>query len=221
MRMDAHTVYYFEPVFKEDTFNGKRMACYNQHTMQQTNPRTPDDEPLLSLGQREQRAKIPAAEKQRARNDDPLTQITIMDGVTAYRLGGWESAQSTQAHRQYERFEDGDKGMRSRIVTYGWVYCRWGRARKFKDGKAADVPEAHGPAWKGGFREFTDVEGAPDWLGMERAEREALREGVVGGYEAGGRSSGDVKGKGWAVEVEEGVEDEDDVEAQLRRESGL
>ena len=33
-------------------------------------------------------------EKKRARNDEPLTQITIMDAVCAYRLGGWEQAKS-------------------------------------------------------------------------------------------------------------------------------
>jgi hypothetical protein len=250
MRLDAHTVHYFEPVFKEDTFNGKRMECYNHKSMRHTNSRTPDDdEPLLPDGEKYRRTTIPEAEKKHSKNDDPLTQITIMDGVTAYRLGGWEAPTSSLKNMQFEKFEYGDMGVRSRLITYGWVYCRWGRARKSKDGEAADVPEAHGTAWKGGFKEFTDVEGVVDWLVLEREERIRQRKKWV--EEASKKANAKDKGKGRAVKVEvEEVEtraterrtscrrrvdsvtgpsgssaarvsDEEDVEAQLWRESGL
>ena len=188
MRLDPHTAYYFEPVFKEDAFSSKRMECFNQKDMEQMNMRTPDDEPQLAETERRRRAGLSDAEKKRAKNDEPLTQITILDGVTAYRLGGWESAESTVDKPVYEKVEYANKGVRSRILTHGWVYCRWGRARRFKEGKPADVPEAHGPAWDGGFKEFTDVEGVVDWLELEREEKARARGESMGG-------SGSVKGK--------------------------
>lgn len=106
----------------------------------------------------------------RARADDALTQITIMHGVTAYRRGGWEDGASTLANQKFESSEWARMGVRVRMLTQGWVYCRWGRARRFRDSKADDVAAAHGAAWRGGFREFSDVEGVVDWLGLEREE---------------------------------------------------
>jgi hypothetical protein len=171
MRADPHTVYYFEPVFKEDTFTAKRMECFNFQQMQQRNMRTPDTEARLSTREKARRALIPKAELERSRNDEPLTQITIMHGITAYRLGGWEDARSTLDNVVYEKAEYENLGIRSRILTHAWVYCRWGRARRFKDGKPDDVAAVHGAAWKGGFKEFTDVEGVVDWLAEERKEK--------------------------------------------------
>jgi hypothetical protein len=176
MRTDEHTVYYFEPVFKEDTFTSKRMECFNFKDMQQRNPRTADDEPTLEVKEKLRRAKLSEKEKKRAKSDEPLTQITIMDGVTAYRLGGWESATSTNANIKYERFQYRKQGIRARILTHGWVYCRWGRARRFKDGKPDDVEDVHGDAWKApGFVEFSAVDGVVDWLEKEKREVEAKR----------------------------------------------
>lgn len=183
MRADPLTVYQFVPIFKEDTYDANRMECFNTHAMEQTNPRTPDSEPLLTKAEKFRREGIPEREKARAKNDDPLIQIAIMYGVTAWRLGGWEDSSSTLSAPKFEKQEYKDMGVRSRILTHGWVYCRWGRARRFKDGKPDDKPETHGLAWRdGGFKEFTDVGGVVDWLGLEskakaRARARAMAEG--------------------------------------------
>jgi hypothetical protein len=175
MRIDPHTVYYVAPAFKEDTFTSQRMECFNQAQMEQTNPRTPDTHELLHKEEKTRRAGLSTAEKKRAKNNDALTQIIIMDGVTAYRRGGWESADSKVLHVRYEKTEFADQGIRARVLTAGWVYCRWGRARQFKDGKSDDIPAVHGVAWNEGFREFSDVAGVVDWVGFERKEKEKER----------------------------------------------
>lgn len=174
MRLDPQTVYHFSPVFKEDTFTSKRMECFNKTTMEQQNPRTPGDDPRLSAAEKARRAGLSDAEKKRARNDEPLTQIIIMDGVTAYRLGGWEKGSSTLEDQVYEKAEWAHRGVRMRVLTQGWVYCRWGRARSMEDSKRNDVSATHGVAWNGGFKEFRDVEGVVDWLAIEREENKAF-----------------------------------------------
>jgi hypothetical protein len=176
MRLDPHTVYHFVPTFKEDTFTSKRMECFNKTQMEQQHPRTSDTEPRLTPAEKARRATLSEAEKKRARNDEPLTQITIMDGVTAYRLGGWESPASTLTSRHYEKPEWAHRGVRMRALTQGWVYCRWGRARSLKDGKGNDVPVAHGVAWNGGFKEFGHIRGVVDWKGIESEQKEVAFE---------------------------------------------
>jgi hypothetical protein len=185
MRIDPHTVYHFEPVFKQDKFDSKRMKCYNRKAMEQENPRTPDTEPLLTEDERKLRATISEAEKKRARNHDPLTQITILDGVTAYRLGGWECAESTILDVKFEKKEFINQGVRARVFTRGWVYCRWGRARRFRDRKGVDALEAHGTAWRDGeFTEFSDVWGVVDWFDNERKQGKAKLHGKKEAVEA-------------------------------------
>lgn len=149
MRVDPHTVYYFTPVFKEDNFRGKYMESFNHAHMVATHPRDRKTWP----------PHVSEDEKRRAQNDDALTQITIMDGVTAYRVGGWETSESDPWRVRYAEGSEA-KGIRSRILTHGWVCCRWGRARRFVDGRPKDDPKVHGAAWKHpGFVEFRDVEG--------------------------------------------------------------
>ncbi|KAH7391017.1 hypothetical protein DE146DRAFT_618984 [Phaeosphaeria sp. MPI-PUGE-AT-0046c] len=171
MRADPHTVYHFTPIFKEEIFSHSRMECFNGFTMQQTNPHTPDADPGLLTSEKKRRAKLSKAEKKRSRNDDALTQITLMDGVTAYRLGGWEMFDSKVTNVRYEKMEYATQGVRERVLSKAWTYCRWGRARAFKDGKADDVAAYHGVAWNGGFADFTAVDGVEDWLENERASR--------------------------------------------------
>jgi len=148
MRADPHTVYYFVPTFKEDTYTSKTMECFNHRNMVDTNPRNKTTWPQGTT----------EAEKARARNDDGLTQIVLMDGITAYRQGGWETPDSTPFTPKYAEPKGKETGVRCRVITNSWVYCRWGRARKFKDGKPADDKTAHGATWKDpGFVEFRDV----------------------------------------------------------------
>jgi hypothetical protein len=221
MRIDPHTVYYVEPVFKEDTFSSQRMECFNQVQMEQTNPRTPDTHDLLYNEEKTRRAGLSAAEKKRAKSDDALTQIMIMDGVTAYRRGGWESAYSKVLDVKYEKTEFRDQGIRARVLTAGWVYCRWGRARQLKDGKSADSPAAHGTAWNEGFREFSDVQGVVDWVGVERKEKERKKKLMLAALKAkqtasaGSRSQDDATRQ----EKDKGIVQEMDLQDQLRAES--
>ncbi|KAH3911311.1 hypothetical protein HBH56_133060 [Parastagonospora nodorum] len=193
MRLDPHTVYHFVPVFKEDEFTSERMECLNHVQMQQTNPRTPDDAEGLTRAETQRRANLSPAEKNRAQNDDPLTQITILDGVTAYRQGGWEAQDSTLSNVKFEKQEFENRGVRVRKLTDALVYCRWGRARRFKSGKGDDVATQHGDAWKGGFVEFARVKGVGDWIEHERKM---------------------AKGKGKAMQATE-----DDLQAALAEES--
>ncbi|KAI8933661.1 hypothetical protein NX059_009382 [Plenodomus lindquistii] len=198
LRQDKRTVYYFEPLFKEDEFNPTRMECYNYLEMRQRHPRTPVAK--LSKEERARRAELTDGEKQRALSDRPLTQITIMPGLRAYRLGGWEKQSSTAENPEYEVSSYENEGIRSQKLTDGWVYCRWGRARGYNNGKVGSGGNArlHGDAWQGGFLEFHEVDGVPDWLGRERAEREARKQ----------VAKGKGKGKERAATVEE-VTDED------------
>ncbi|KAH7080199.1 hypothetical protein BKA63DRAFT_464396 [Paraphoma chrysanthemicola] len=175
MRLDARTAYHFDPVFKGDTFDGKRMECFNREDMAQRNPHTPDDESGLTAAEKRSRVKLFAEEKSRAKGDMPLVKITLMHGLTAFRIGGWETPISTSDVPVFEKQEYARQGIRSRKLTSGWVYCRWGKARRYgKNGKADDDPVVHGEEWKGGFREFGDVEGVVDWVGLEREEREEV-----------------------------------------------
>jgi hypothetical protein len=190
MRIDPHTVYHFQPMFKEDSFTSKTMECFNQIQMVQTNPRTDDNNDGLHPDEKTRRASLPAREKKRVQNDDPLTQITILDGITAYRLGGWEAQDSAIMRVKYEKSEYANQGVRVRRLTNGLACCRWGRARRFKDGKSDDIQGHHGTAWKDGFVEFSDVPGVKDW---QRVERKATEEKIKATKTA-------AKGKGEATE---------------------
>ncbi|KAH9863772.1 hypothetical protein J1614_009704 [Plenodomus biglobosus] len=171
MQLDKHTVYHFEPLFKEDNYNPQRMECMNRAEMAQQNPHTALDK--VNEAERERRAALSEAEKLRAKGDDALTQITIMNGLVAYRLGGWETKNSTALDPKYEVSAYEEQGVRVRVLTHGWVYCRWGRARGYSNGEvgAGGDERIHGDAWKGGFLEFTDVEGVPNWLEKDRREK--------------------------------------------------
>lgn len=141
--------------------------------MQQRRPQTAVD--LLEPAEQARRAELSQREIKRSQGDEPLTQIVLMYGICAYRKGGWEDPESTIKKRKYEKEEYEQQGVRTRLLTQGWVYCRWGRARKMAGGKADDGGEkVHGEAWNGGFKEFTDVEGVPQWLEMEKKERKKV-----------------------------------------------
>jgi len=141
-------------MFKEDTFQSKYMEAFNKQQMEATHPR--QSSTIWP-------ANATEAEKKRAKYDEPLTQITIMDGVTAYRKGGWETKDSSIWDPVYAGKYGGDIGIRARVLVHGWVYCRWGRTRKWAHGKPADDPGVHGMAWKKpGFVEFRVLPGVPD-----------------------------------------------------------
>lgn len=206
MRLDPHTVYHVEPLFKEDRFDRERMECANQREMEETCPYSKDSDNSSSnrdtgVASSSTGAKVNEKEKekerQRAEHDIPLTQMTLLNGMVAYRRGGWETASSTIQQPEYQEREWEDRGVRVRRVTRGWVWCRWGRPRGLsaststsgsgsaKGGsgisprsKEEEGKRIHGPAWrKGGFVEFTALKGVLDWLGMEEAERKGAAEG--------------------------------------------
>ncbi len=89
-------------------------------------------------------AAVTAAEKQRAAFDVALVQIAIMDGVCAYRRGGWETSRSKVFGKKEFARQKGSKssksvrGVRERPLTQAWVYCRWGRSRGFKKGEVGN-----------------------------------------------------------------------------------
>jgi hypothetical protein len=163
MRLDPHTVYHFTPVFKEQPFSRTTMECINEATMIATHPKGKGDEDLISTDEQARRATLNAGELARMRNDEGLVQIALLPGITAYRLGGWETSSSRV---DKPRFEVGcaDQGVRARRLTDAWVFCRWGRARCFENGRPADDPAVHGVRWgEGGFIEFfPGVDGVQD-----------------------------------------------------------
>lgn len=190
MRIDPHTVYHFQPLFKEDTYTSKSMECFNQDRMVQTNPRTSETDAGLENAEKKRRAALSAPEKKRAQNDDPLTQITILEGINAYRLGGWEAPDSTILGVKHEKSEYANEGVRVRKLTNGLAYCRWGRARCFKDGNSDDVPGHHGTAWHGGFAEFNDVKGVVNWQSIEREMKEEKMKAKLAVAKGKGKGSG-------------------------------
>ena len=145
-----------------------------------THPRGEGDQDMISKAEQERRKGLDERELRRMKRDEGLVQITLMPGITAYRLGGWEIPASSGEKVQYEEGCEG-RGVRVRRLTDAWVYCRWGRQRAWKDGKPADDPEMHGVAWKdSGFVEFfPGVEGVTDPDPERTKRREAAKDVVV------------------------------------------
>jgi hypothetical protein len=180
MRLDSHTIYYFPPLAKDDKYLNRYMECINKAHMQLTHPRTPETSDVLDASEQARRAKLSKEEKTRAQNDDALVLVAVMGGVTAYRRGGWERADSTLAAPEYLKAAWAREGIRQRILTHGRVFCRWGRGRNVTS------PVLHGRAWKGGFKKFTDVEGVREWRAEKKAAKGSWRDkveypGVLGG----------------------------------------
>ncbi|KAF1835276.1 hypothetical protein BDW02DRAFT_496271 [Decorospora gaudefroyi] len=233
MRLDPHTVYYHEPTFKEDTFSAARMDCSNYRQMQQQHPRSSIDE--VTNDERARRDALSTAETNRAKGDKPLTQIIILDCITAYRLGGWEAPTSNIVSPVYEWPEFKNLGVRARVLFPACVFCRWGRERAFGSlssfgtrasqakGDEAEAEKVkneqgrrvHGTAWReGGFIEFTDVDGVFDWLGEERRERKALSDAAVAKAKAEAAAGTQERaGAGGAVAGEKEEDDEALLEA--------
>lgn len=152
MRADPHTIYHFAPVCKDAAFDNKYMECFNHREMEKTHPRDPKTTwpPQTS-----------EAEKKRAEFDEPLVQIKLMDGLTAYRRGGWETSSSDVWKPEWADKQNANKGVRSRVLTQQWVYCRWGRPQCNRKGEVQNDPRIHGVKnyREPGFVNFTDVEG--------------------------------------------------------------
>ena len=99
MRLDEHTTYTFMPVLKEVHFDTTRMECFNSASLKTTSS-----------------------------EGNKVTQIVIIPGVTAFRRGGWETGESWLSQLDYEDNCE-DRGIRERIITHGWVFCRRGKPR--------------------------------------------------------------------------------------------
>ncbi|KAF2258432.1 hypothetical protein CC78DRAFT_572531 [Lojkania enalia] len=148
MRADPHTVYYFTPVFKEEAFSSKNYECFNKKRMEAMHPRERKVWPPHTSEQ----------EINRAKSDVAIIQMKLFDELTAYRVGGWETPDSTPLDVRSSEGEE--QGIRSWLLVHGWVVCRWGRQRTFKKAVPDDDRNVHGAAWREpGFVEFGDVEG--------------------------------------------------------------
>ncbi|EUC40418.1 hypothetical protein COCMIDRAFT_108880 [Bipolaris oryzae ATCC 44560] len=175
MRLDPHTLYRFTPSFKEDTYTPSRMHCTNVTQMQQSCPHNPSS--VLTPAEQARRATLSKTELRRSKGDQALVQIIVFRGVVAFRKGGWEDGTSTGRNVVFEEKEFETEGFRERVLTRGWVYCRWGRG--FARGMGEEMGrKVHGDAWReGGFVDFTKLEGVWDWLGEEEKE---MRKGSEG-----------------------------------------
>ncbi|KAJ4375576.1 hypothetical protein N0V86_007109 [Didymella sp. IMI 355093] len=125
MRLSHTTVYHFTPVFKDQPYTASTMECLNHAQMIATHPRSNGaSDPISKEEQdRHSRSTLPDEERTRMHQDQGLVHITLLPGVTAYRLGGWEKPSS---RREMVEFEDGceAKGVRCRALTDAWVFCR-------------------------------------------------------------------------------------------------
>lgn len=141
LHLDDHTVYHFPAAYKDMEYDPDTMECFNEASMRANDPKT-----------RGWPEGTPAEEIQRAKLDEPLVRINIMAGCTAYRRGGWQNEDGSYIYDEGASVED--KGIRSRVLTHSWVYCRWGRKRRW-DGK--DGEKVHGVLWREpGFVEFRE-----------------------------------------------------------------
>ncbi|KAF2017652.1 hypothetical protein BU24DRAFT_420693 [Aaosphaeria arxii CBS 175.79] len=150
MRCDPHTIYHFPHSFKETVFDGRTMEVVNFEDMQAEDPRSRKSWPQ----------GYTKDDKDTARNYSPLTQIILMDGIEAYRRGGWETADSTRWSPEYAQGTE-NEGFRVRRIVPAWTYLRWGKPRRFERGVEIANEKIHGKDWNGGFVEFQDVEGVP------------------------------------------------------------
>ncbi|ORY16649.1 hypothetical protein BCR34DRAFT_476214 [Clohesyomyces aquaticus] len=148
MRIDPHTAYHFTPMFKEDRFLPKFADCFNISRLQAAHPRNPAKVWPDNFSEQEIRKR---------KLDDAVICVTMMSGVTAYRKGGWEAKDSRVGLVRYEGKDGTEKGLRSRCLTQGWVYVRWGRGRKWEKGVEVTKKEDYGMLWDGGFVEFRDL----------------------------------------------------------------
>jgi hypothetical protein len=126
MAADPFTVYYHVPIAKGERFEHAAHVAFNDAEMKRTNPRSPD-------------AVFPTEEKRKhASKNEALISMVLMNGLTAYRCGGWEDAKSDPewdgesfTGRVYAKEEYAEVGYRGRLLTHGWVFCKWGRAKIF------------------------------------------------------------------------------------------
>ncbi|KAB2099367.1 hypothetical protein AG0111_0g12255 [Alternaria gaisen] len=188
MSLSPHTIYHHVPLFKEDTYVSSSMECFNERAMRLSNMRTSlSGLPSLSFSsspssfrptqeelqqERARRNRLNETEKRRAGGNVPLVQIVCTEGITAYRRGGCEKNKtSSNENPVFEKSGYQNMGIRARILTHGWTYCRWGRARSSSDSMqnpaCRDVENTgrkiHGDVWRdGGFVNFSDVEGVMD-----------------------------------------------------------
>ncbi|OAG00877.1 uncharacterized protein CC84DRAFT_1262964 [Paraphaeosphaeria sporulosa] len=126
MAVDPLTVYYHVPVAKGECFSHTLHEAFNNDEMERTHPRSAE-----MVFQSDESRK-------RARNDEAVVSMVLMDGLTAYRAGGWEAPGSNPlwdgdevVGRVYAKDEYVGKGYRGRLLTPGWVFCKWDRAKGF------------------------------------------------------------------------------------------
>ncbi|KAJ4292716.1 hypothetical protein N0V90_009379 [Kalmusia sp. IMI 367209] len=117
MASDAHTVYHFSPVFKEDRYDARSMEAFNRVAMERSHPRSATTA---------WPARTSDAEKKRAQSDHALNQILLMDGLTTYRKGGWETSHSDPNKPTYDAARFGAdvarRGFRARMLVQGGCF---------------------------------------------------------------------------------------------------
>lgn len=127
------------------------MDAVNDAAMRATNPRA--EGTIFPEGTTQ-------GEITRKKGDAALCQVCLMDGLVAWRKGGWERGGSRVWKPEYGVGME-ERGVRCRRLVRGWVFCRWGRERVVDEmGRNRDRKEVHGAAWREpGFVEFREVRG--------------------------------------------------------------
>ncbi|KAJ4330096.1 hypothetical protein N0V95_010105, partial [Ascochyta clinopodiicola] len=84
MHLDAHTVYHFAPVFKDQPFSATEMVFLNAPALLATHPHSAAAA-YLSAAEQIRRDALSNEERQRMQRDEALVQVAVMPGVVAYR----------------------------------------------------------------------------------------------------------------------------------------
>ncbi|KAF2812984.1 uncharacterized protein BDZ99DRAFT_496085 [Mytilinidion resinicola] len=187
MRLDGSAVYYWVPTLKDDRYDDATMECFNREYMINNNPRSKEVQATIT----------DADERNRMSGDEGLVRVNCMSGCTVYHKGGWAVKRNDvddddDEHAWKVPDNHVNKGIRSRQLTQNWVLCRWGRPRKWTNGRPSDAASAHGykegsitkPLETFGFIEFSEV------VKQERDKRSTV---VVTGTDARRTSTGPLR----------------------------
>ncbi|KAK4943318.1 hypothetical protein LTR28_008491 [Elasticomyces elasticus] len=162
MREQGDVIFHFPPVFKDESFQPKRMMCFNVETMRSTCPYPTYDKKGV---------KVEAANDRGDPSAEALVKVLCSSGCVSYRRGGGQFAKDLLATEQNARakgkephpnrrrpegeVDDVDMGFREKVLSKGEVCLRWGhpmsggvRKEEKKEGDDDDVQLLDITRWK-------------------------------------------------------------------------
>ena len=141
MRCQADTVYYWQPTFKDEEFEPKRMECFNLQDMLRDSPYD-----TKTINGFERAVLRPGREDE----SEAIVRVVCFPGLVAYRQGGGKLAQKeladekaitdrappdvrhhrkVQSSRQGQKELDGSEGFRTKVICKSVVMLQWSKQR--------------------------------------------------------------------------------------------